>query len=45
MLWCRESQKGPDQYPAFNLIMDETRMLIAKLMQIDHCEDLIELKV
>ncbi|CDW71293.1 elmo ced-12 domain-containing protein [Stylonychia lemnae] len=45
MLWCRESQKGPDQYPAFNLIMDETRMLIAKLLQIDHCQDLIELKL
>eukprot|EP00347_Sterkiella_histriomuscorum_P014814 403359427 len=45
MLWCREALKNQDQYPTFNLIMDETRVFLSRLMRNDHSKDLIELRV
>ena len=48
MLWCRESSKDTvkdDKTPAFQLIMDETRMFLCKLMQTDKVKDLVELRL
>ncbi len=33
MLWQKEAQKNSDQFPAFSIIMQETRLFVQRLMQ------------